>query len=794
MLASALVRRQMIVFLAGMLLTTAVTVIPTLFGYRPPFVASVVVFSVILALFGWVLFRYHFFDTFPIGFQMVYLSLKDPVMVLNQRGEVIQANSAATELLGGRSTPILRQPFEQLVAPSSPGFTLPDGPEALFELRFGDRVFDAQLSALPLAHGAIQNRMLVLHNITRLKTVEAALRQSEELYRLLAENSTDMIMLTTVSGQYVYASPACSVHLGYSNSEFMAMGLEQIRNLCYPADWRRNYMWFKGLIAGDSMPPLEYRIMRKDGSHFWVELRARPIYGQSKPTHFLVILHNIDARHRAEDAVRESNDRFNTMVENLPAVVYQYRQLDGDHGKFDYISPSLRKFDGLEPAAVLEDPLLLFSTIEPEDLCVLAKQMRDSALTFTPFAWEGRVRRADRVDWARIEAIPTRRDDGTLIWNGVRLDITARKEAEIELARNRSFIQRVATMMPDVIFVFDLSTGLPIYFNRSGEELVGYSMDELTAMGATVVTELLYPEDFVDVSESQRRLTQLPDSYIDESEIRARHKTRGLIWLNLRLMVYERAADGTATRILGVLRDVTDRKNADEQRRQLLAQLEGANQSLQDFAYVVSHDLKAPLRGVSSISRWLTTTYADKFDADGQELIMLLGKRVLRMEQMINGVLEYSRIGREREKHMPVDLMLLVPELVQDIVPDQMHVAIETPLPTVLFEPTRMRQVFQNLIDNAVKFMDKSAGEIAIGCEQVDDMWMFWVRDNGPGIASQYYERIFQLFQTLTPKDQFESTGVGLALVKRIVETCGGKIWLESAPNAGTTFYFTVPA
>ena len=138
---------------------------------------------------------------------------------------------------------------------------------------------------------------------------------------------------------------------------------------------------------------------------------------------------------------------------------------------------------------------------------------------------------------------------------------------------------------------------------------------------------------------------------------------------------------------------------------------------------------------------------------------------------------------------------MLVADIVQDSVPvEQLRVIIENPLPTLTLEPTRLRQVFQNLIYNAVKFMTKPQGEIYGGCQQVDAMWMFWIRDNGPGIASQYHDKIFQLFQTLTPKDQFESTGVGLALVKRIIETYGGKIWLESAIDEGTTFYFTVPA
>ncbi len=794
-LSSAIARRQRLVFLMGTLLITLINLIPAILGVRPPFLNTVFVFTVVLAVYGWVIFRYHFFDTFPIAYQMVFLSLKDPVVVLNPRGEVIQMNAMAADLFGGNARQILLQPFDRLLAQYNNSSTLPDAADAQFELRLGERVFDAQLSTLPMANGAITNRVLALRDITRLKGVEAALRESEAMYRLLADNSSDMIVLNAINGQFLYASPACSTHMGYSNSELLSMPLEQLSSLCYSIDWERTAAWFGQLLQGVSIPPLEFRLVRKDGSHFWAEMRTRLIYVNDSITHLSTVVRNIDARHRVEEALRESNRRFYTMAENIPAVVFQYRLTADGIRKFDYVSPTVRKYDGIEPEDAIENPEAMMVDIIPEDRASLRLKLGESAQAFTPLVWEGRLARDGRIEWMRIEAVPTRMDDGAIVWNGVRLDITAQKETEIALARNRNFTERVTSMLPDVLYVFDLDRALPLYFNRNVEDLVGYTAAELNAMGTNIVSELLYPEDFVDLIETQAKLTGLPDGQIEEAEIRIRHKTRGLIWLNLRVVVYERAATGTATQILGVLRDVTERKTADEQRRQLLAQLEGANRSLQDFAYVVSHDLKAPLRGVSSISRWLTTTYGDSFNAEGKELISLLGKRVLRMEQMINGVLEYSRIGREKEKHIPIDLNGLVADIVQDIVPvEQMRVIMENPLPTLTLEPTRLRQVFQNLIDNAVKFMTKPQGEISIGCQQVDEMWMFWIRDNGPGIASQYHDKIFHLFQTLTPKDQFESTGVGLALVKRIIETYGGKIWLESAIDEGTTFYFTVPA
>jgi light-regulated signal transduction histidine kinase (bacteriophytochrome) len=251
---------------------------------------------------------------------------------------------------------------------------------------------------------------------------------------------------------------------------------------------------------------------------------------------------------------------------------------------------------------------------------------------------------------------------------------------------------------------------------------------------------------------------------------------------------------GNPSHIQSIVHDISARKAAEEERMQLLAKLQIANRDLQDFAYIISHDLKAPLRGISSVMSWLTSDYSHLLDEDGRELIALLNGRVERMEQMINGVLEYSRVGRDAEKRVAVDLNRLVGEVKADVDPEErVEVIIETPLPTLVIEPTRIRQVFQNLLDNAVKFIDKPEGEIRVGCKPQDDCWVFWVQDNGPGIEQRHFERIFQIFQTLTPRDQMENTGIGLSIVKRIIELYEGKIWLESTIGKGSTFFFSLP-
>jgi light-regulated signal transduction histidine kinase (bacteriophytochrome) len=233
--------------------------------------------------------------------------------------------------------------------------------------------------------------------------------------------------------------------------------------------------------------------------------------------------------------------------------------------------------------------------------------------------------------------------------------------------------------------------------------------------------------------------------------------------------------------------------NADE-RENLLKQIQSINKEFQDFVYLISHDLKAPLRAINALTEWIATDYADKFDDDGKEQLKMLTARVNRMQNLLDGVLQYSRIGQVKRESTQIDLNLLLPETIKTLdAPTNIHITIEGPLPVITSEPARIQQVFQHLLSNAVRFMDKPEGSIKVACAEENGFWKFSVTDNGPGIPEQHFEKIFRLFQTLQPKDQFESTGVGLTLAKKIVELYGGKIWLTSTVGQGSTFFFTLP-
>ncbi|MGZ4090448.1 MAG: sensor histidine kinase, partial [Bacteroidia bacterium] len=214
---------------------------------------------------------------------------------------------------------------------------------------------------------------------------------------------------------------------------------------------------------------------------------------------------------------------------------------------------------------------------------------------------------------------------------------------------------------------------------------------------------------------------------------------------------------------------------------------------LDQFAYVVSHDLKAPIRGISHIISWIEEDHASELTSDIKKNHALIKGRIARLESMIDGLLTYARIGRVRNDIQEINIGQLLGELAALLVPAGFEVVMEHKMPFVTTEKLLIEQVFSNLISNAVKYNDKPEGRITISFRELAGWYEFSVSDNGKGIEQVYFEKIFIIFQTLQERDAFESTGVGLAIVKKIIEDKKGKIIVSSEPGKGSVFTFTWP-
>ena len=263
-----------------------------------------------------------------------------------------------------------------------------------------------------------------------------------------------------------------------------------------------------------------------------------------------------------------------------------------------------------------------------------------------------------------------------------------------------------------------------------------------------------------------------------------------------------RNVDGEVYAIMAHAVDVTAQVRARqlveqkaEELTRLSRELEQSNRELDQFAYVASHDLKAPLRGIANLSQWIEEDLADRVTAESREHLQLLKGRVHRMEALIDGILSYSRAGRVREPAATVDVRALIDEVVELLAPPTtVSFAFVSELPTIETERVPLQQVLMNLIGNAIKYNPSAFPRIEMACvPDAHDMLRFSIADNGPGIAPQYHEKIWQIFQTLAARDKVEGTGIGLSVVRKLVESRGGRAWVESEVGHGTTFYFTWP-
>lgn len=368
-------------------------------------------------------------------------------------------------------------------------------------------------------------------------------------------------------------------------------------------------------------------------------------------------------------------------------------------------------------------------------------------------------------------------------------DVTSRKQAEAALQESEARMRAIFETAVDAILTID-DRGRLERLNPAAERMFGYAEQEVAGKNVS----MLMPAPHRDRHDAYLA------NYLHTGEQKIIGKGREVEGLRkdgsvfpMDLTVAEMRL-GERRMFTGMVRDITERKQAESRNLALLQEITSANEELTSFAYVVSHDLKAPLRGIGSLADWLSTDYADKFNDEGREHMRLLIQRVHRMSGLIDGILQYSRVGRVKEAVVAVDLNGLLRDVIDLLAPPaHIAVSVENSLPTIVVEPTRIEQVFHNLISNAVKYMDKPQGIVRIGCIEDSREWRFSVADNGPGIETRHFDKIFQLFQTLAPRDRVESTGVGLALAKKIVEMYHGRIWVESVPGAGATFWFALP-
>ena len=483
-------------------------------------------------------------------------------------------------------------------------------------------------------------------------------------------------------------------------------------------------------------------------------------------------LGKIIERNRLDEHIR----KFSYAIEQSPVSIII---IDTD-GKIEYVNPKYTQVTGYS-----------FTDVHGQNLCALKLGMSSSEeyaeiwKTITSGnEWHGEFKSEKKngeLFWEYTSISPIKNEHGEITrYLSVKEDITRRKEIENQLKQ----IQTAVNDATDAILITN-QKGEVVYINPAFGNLFKYSSE-----GADTIE---FSSIFIDpkIAVGIYRGSLNGDTWTGEARMVSSSGRTFPAFLRSTPITDDRQNN---LGVLFIINDITELKDAERRQGKLLKEVESVNDELRNFAYIVSHDLKAPLRGISTLASWLSEDCAEALGDQGKDKMALLQSRVGRMHDLIEGILQYSRVGRIKEDMVEINLNEVVSDVIDTIAPpDNISITIENELPLIIAEKTRAIQLFQNLLSNAIKYMDKPQGQVGISCVEDGEYWRFGVADNGPGIEEKHFERIFQIFQTVSDQHSFESTGVGLSVVKKIVDLYGGTVWVESEVGNGSVFYFTLP-
>ncbi|MDY0096196.1 MAG: PocR ligand-binding domain-containing protein [Candidatus Vecturithrix sp.] len=583
---------------------------------------------------------------------------------------------------------------------------------------------------------------VIQRDMTELKQAEKALRESEGRFRSLIETTSDWVWETDSNAIYTYASPKIRELLGYEPEE--VIGKTPFNLMSQEAMIHLETAFLDILANQRPFERLEKTVRHKDGRYLVLETSGVPFFdADGRLIGYRGISRDITERKRIEEALEKRIMALTQPIDTTEGIAFEDLFNLSD---IQYLQDLYADAFGVAALITRPDGTPITQPSNFSELCgeIIRKTSQGAKNCHYSDAMIGQHNPSGPIIQPCLSA--------GLCNAGASISVGGRHIANWLIGQVRNEIQ-------------------------NEEEIMHYAREigaDETAFRAAYHKMPVMPQaQFEKVAQVLFVLANQLSTSAYQNVQQARF-----------IVAHKRAEDEIRTLNTELEQRVHERT----------ARLEAVNQELQSFAYIVSHDLKAPLRAINRLVKWLVEDYGDVFDAKGKEMAALLLGRVNRMDGLIDGILEYSRIGHIAGQVELLDLSQLLPDVIDSLSPPpNIQVIIASTLPVISGNTIRIQQVFANLIGNAVKYMDKSQGIITIRCEEVGVNWQFSVADNGPGIEPQYHNKIFQIFQTLQPRDEVESTGIGLSIVKKIVGFYGGKIWIESEVGKGTTFLFTFP-
>ena len=405
----------------------------------------------------------------------------------------------------------------------------------------------------------------------RVKDRTAQLMQTEERWQLALKGNNDGIWDWNLQTGELFLSDRFKEITGYDEHSPILDYFEELNKGTHPDDLALVMQALQDHL--NKKTPhyiIEYRCWCYNSAYKWILSRGQALWDASgKAVRMVGSITDITEPKQAEEALRESEARYQKLSANLPGIIYQYLLRGDGSFSFPYISPACRELLELEPEDVLQNGALVRNLIHPDDLENHDESVAISAQTLQPWQWEGRmVLPSGKIRWFQIVSRPEAKENGAFLWDGIAVDITDRKQAELALQESQQFIKKVADATPGILYLYDLEEQRNIYTNTSMFTLLGYTSDEITAMDSSLMPELIHPEDLPKIVKHHASFAEIEDGETREIEYRMRAADGQLLWLQSRDTIFSRNADGQAKVIIGVSQDITTRKQAEEALRQ----------------------------------------------------------------------------------------------------------------------------------------------------------------------------------------------------------------------------------
>ncbi len=722
----------------------------------------------------------------------IFINIIDPYVVMDLLGNVIKMNDAAKKFLGfdTNTEPInlsalvhedyieyTYESFKKLMEVGSikkyrPKLTLRCGTEKFVEIN-GSLIYDKNRQPIG-AQG-------VIRDISEETKIKQLLAEQKKQLDIIFENSSLGIVLTDTNEKIIKANHAFLDLVGYPINEIKKYTLDHISDSGdIDLEKSLNDKMNKGEIDHFSIIK---KYSKKDGTI----LSGKTTISAVKTAHGVIdyrvaLIEDISNELKAEEQLKASEDRLSSLIANLNTGILvedQDRKIALTNKIFCdifniFIPPERLK--GFNCSKAIDNSKVLFKnpekTIERVNKIVEEKKL---VLGDILEMVDGRILQRDYI--------PVFKNN---VYNGhlwAYTDITISRNYKNNLEQQKEKYSSIIANMNLGLVEVDTDDVIQLV-NQSFCTLSGYSEDQLVNKKALDVINVLNKN--VVEEKTERRINGESDSY----EVEVLHPSGELrYWLVSGAPRYDER--GKVIGSLGIHLDITNQKLLELQKEKLVQELETSNHSLQEYAHIVSHDLKSPLRSISALSSWLNDDYKNVLDEAGKNNLAMMQEKVEAMDNLIDGILKYSTISSETMATTNVNVNEVISEITDIIfIPDHVQIKITSELPVVIADKTKIHQLFQNILSNAVVHIERDKGLVEIGCMETSTHWEFSIKDNGVGIPKEYHEKIFKIFQSVGNKER--STGIGLSIVKKIIDLYQGKIWLESEIGVGTTFFFTL--